>query len=353
MLQNLEDAVLLFDRSDKLLMAGNAVERYLGIGRWDLIGRSLDEVFPADTTLGALVQASTQLRRPIRDHLVAVDDAAPSEARVLLSVEVLGDSQNRVGTIVTIRDAEARLQIESQLQVSQRLSAISRIAGGVAHEIKNPLNAISVHLEILKGKLAGDITDDIDSIAVIGRELARLDRVVKTFLDFTRPVELQMSEVDLTVLANDVSALMRPQAERQKIKLDVDLQIERASIHGDRDLLLQAVLNVVTNGIEAMSATGGALAIKLAPVDDGFLFSIADTGPGIPPEARNKIFNLYFTTKQRGSGIGLAATFRIVQLHNATIEFASEVGNGTTFTFRFPAASRSPLDRAVQAGHQA
>ena len=353
MLQNLEDAVLLFDRSDKLLMAGTAVERYLGIGRWDLIGRSLDEVFPADTTLGALVQASTQLRRPIHDHLVAIDDAVPSEARVLLSVEVLGDSQNRIGTMVTIRDAETRLQIESQLQVSQRLSAISRIAGGVAHEIKNPLNAISVHLEILKGKLAGDITDDIDSIAVIGRELARLDRVVKTFLDFTRPVELQMSEVDLTALAHDVSALMRPQAERQNITVDVELETERATIHGDRDLLLQAVLNVVTNGIEAMSGAGGALSIKLKPFDGGFLFSIADTGPGIPPEARNKIFNLYFTTKQRGSGIGLAATFRIVQLHNATIEFASEVGHGTTFTFHFPAASRSPLDRAVQAGQQA
>jgi signal transduction histidine kinase len=255
--------------------------------------------------------------------------------------------------MVTIRDAETRLKIESQLQVSQRLAAIGRLTGGVAHEIKNPLNAISVHLEILKSKLAGvEVADDIDSIAVIGRELARLDRVVKTFLDFTKPVELHMAEVDLVPMLRELTLLVAPQADRLKIGVDVECGLDRGVIHGDRDLLSQAVLNVAMNGIEAMPR-GGRIRIQLSQEDDTYVLAVADEGDGIPANVRNKIFNLYFTTKERGSGIGLAATFRIVQLHNATIEFASEVGQGTTFTFRFPAASRITLDRAVQTAQRA
>jgi PAS domain S-box-containing protein len=337
LLERLEDGVLLFDRNNRLVMAGRAVERLIGISRWEAFGQPLETVLPPDTPLGALVQTAVQIRRPIREHLLeSRRDGVPRQP-LLVSVESLQDltGQDHFGAIVTIRDAESRLQVESQLQVSQRLSAISRITRGVAHEIKNPLNAISVHLEILRTELAAEGVDSHDSADVIGRELARLDRVVKTFLDFNRPLELRMREVDLVNLARDAAILVRPQAEQLNIEVVLDLKAEKAPVHGDQDLLVQALLNVVTNGVEAMKQ-GGRLEVRLSRDEGDWVLEVADQGPGIPPEVREKIFELYFTTKKGGSGIGLAMTFRVIQLHNATIDFTSEPGKGTTFVFRFP-----------------
>src|SRR5262249_48359292 len=153
---------------------------------------------------------------------------------------------------------------------------------------------------------------------IISQEIRRLDRVVKTFLDFTRPVDLSVEEVDLAELAREVVAFVRPQGAMQKVSLQFAAEPECIPIRGDRDLLKQAVLNVVVNGIESMR-NGGTLTVKTLLLADHALLTIQDEGPGIPESNRGKVFQLYFTTKEKGSGIGLAMTFRAVQLHNGTI----------------------------------
>jgi signal transduction histidine kinase len=173
---------------------------------------------------------------------------------------------------------------------------------------------------------------------IISREILRLDRVVKTFLDFTRPVELSLSEVSLHDLVGEIAELARPQAEASKIRLSVSENGDSADVRVDRDLVKQAFLNVVVNAIEAMPE-GGELRFESSTNHETAEIRISDTGPGIPPDLREKIFRLYFTTKKEGSGIGLAMTFRIVQLHDGTIDFTSEPGKGTTFFIRLPIAA--------------
>ena len=326
LLERLEEVVLLFDREDRLVMAGRAAERILGRGRWELMGRTLTDLFPPSSALGAAVRNSIELRQPLKDLPLTLESDVPAP-RVLVGVEILEafPDHQRIGTLITLRDAETRRQIQSQLDVSARLAAISRLTGGVAHEIKNPLQAITVHLEVLKSKLAGQYDYVGVEIETISREILRLDRVVKTFLDFTRPVDLKMRDIEMVSLARDVVSLVGPSAERQNVIIELDAEPAEIALHGDRDLLQQAVLNVVVNAVEAMKS-GGRLRIRIRRESGECCVTISDDGPGIPPEIHEKIFNLYFSTKGKGSGIGLAMTFRVIQLHNGTVDFASEAG---------------------------
>jgi signal transduction histidine kinase len=227
----------------------------------------------------------------------------------------------------------------SQFDVATRLAAISRISGGVAHEIKNPLNAISLRLDLLRAHAEAQQDGLIPEIDILSNEVRRLDRVVKTFLDFSRPLEVRFSDVDLGALAGEVANLMTPQARASGVEMHFEAPAEPALMRGDADLLKQAILNLVTNALEAMKTDGkgGSLRLKVDRAGDTVSVEISDSGPGIPPEVRDKVFQLYFTTKERGSGIGLAMTFRAVQLHNGTVDFTSELGRGTTFRLQFPA----------------
>jgi signal transduction histidine kinase len=232
-------------------------------------------------------------------------------------------------------------RMATQIDVGARLAAISRLTGGVAHEIKNPLNAIALRLDLLGAKLGAPDEDLVpkkelvNDIEILSKEVLRLDRVVKTFLDFSRPVEVHFLKLDLAELAREVCVLLSPQAKVAHVDLVFEASSEVAQMRGDADMLRQVILNLVTNAIEAMK-DGGKIVVKVAQETQAVVMDITDTGPGIDPKLRDRVFQLYFTTKTRGSGIGLAMTFRAVQMHNGTIDFASETGRGTTFHIQFP-----------------
>ena len=344
LLQDLEDAVFIFNRERRLVFASGSVEKFLGQERAGLPGTGMDDVFPPGTTLGLLIAQAAQTSRPVRNRRVPVTTLVPGTpgiAVVLLSVDLLetlpGTQYASSGILVRLRDPEAQRKIGRELQTADRLAAISRISGGVAHEVKNPLNAILLHVEVARAKLSRGDTEVGPQMDIISREILRLDRVVKTFLDFTRPVELNLSHVPLQELVGEVVELARPQAAAAGISIDVHQEAEGAEVRIDRDLLKQAVLNIVVNAMQAMPK-GGELHFESSVTEDTAEIRVSDTGPGIPQELRDKIFRLYFTTKQEGSGIGLAMTFRIVQLHDGTIDFTSEPEKGTTFFIRLPIA---------------
>jgi signal transduction histidine kinase len=236
---------------------------------------------------------------------------------------------------VRLRDPEAARQVGRQLQTADRLSAISRITSGVAHEVKNPLNAILMHVELARMKLARADTDVAPQMEIISREILRLDRVVKTFLDFTRPVELHPVEVALDSFVREIVDLAAPQAEAAGIRVSVNADTEAANIRVDRGPD-EAGHSECGGQRHSGHAAGGELRIECAVREEDAEIRISDTGVGIPPELRDKIFRLYYTTKPEGSGIGLAMTFRIVQLHDGAIDFTSEPGKGTTFILRLP-----------------
>jgi PAS domain S-box-containing protein len=346
LLQKLENAVLLFDPDGRLMVAGQAVHRLLGLDPEAMAGRTVEELFPGGDPIGAIVAEAAVQRKAIEGREVPVMHDGGEPSRILVSAEpLLGDADGKLmGVLATLRDAETRGQLEAQLDVAERLSAIGQLMRGVAHEIKNPLNAITLHLEVLRSRLDGEVPE----VTVIASEISRLDRVVKTFLDFNRPVEPRMRPLDLSELAREIFALVEPDAAARKVTVKLEAAPVKVKIHGDRDLLNQAALNVVMNGIEAMNQ-GGTLTISTRHSAKTCELCISDTGPGIPPEIRDKIFNLYFSTKQHGSGIGLAMTFRFVQLHNGKIEFTTEAGKGTTFKFLFPEAVSTPARQESEA----
>lgn len=341
LLNELEDAVLIFGRDRRLIAAAGAVEPFLSRPRGELLGLLMSDIFPPSTSLGLLLAQAMQIGRAIHNRRVPIERSGGAPVFIaLLSVEILegrGAVGPGAGVLIRLRDPEATRQIGRQLQTADRLSAISRLTGGVAHEVKNPLNAMMMHVELARMKLAHGDYDVTPQMDVISGEIMRLDRVVKTFLDFTRPVVLNLTDVPLETLVNEIADLARPQAQAAGIDIVVEQNREDVSITADADLLKQAFLNIVVNAIEAMP-DGGTLRMQSHVRGDDAEISIADTGPGISPEVKEKIYNLYFTTKEHGSGIGLAMTFRIVQLHDGTIDVVSEPGKGTTFVLRFPVA---------------
>jgi signal transduction histidine kinase len=325
LLARLEEAIFLFDSNARVIVCGEAVERLLRLRRADIAGMSMTELFPDNLPVGAALSAAVASKRPLSEAEVG---------RLILNLDFLPDG----AMLLRMRDAEGRQIVENQLNLSSRLAAINRLTGGVAHEIKNPLNSIALRLELLRSRVLPEVPEAAGELEVIAQEITRLDRVVRTFLDFTRPVEVRTATLDFARVVSELVELVRPEFEQHSVQIETTGLEESAPLRGDADLLKQALMNIMRNALEAMPQ-GGLLRVALRIENDETILDISDTGPGIPPEARERIFQLYYTTKQKGSGIGLAMTFRAVQLHNGGIEVGGEAGKGTTFRMRLPLAA--------------
>lgn len=330
----LTEGLLLFDIDDRLVLATPAVARFLGRAPEELAHRPASEIFATGHPLDTHLAEAFRIRQSLPWQMVELT-ADGEILRVEVSVQFVEEHGRKLASLVTFRDASTRAQIEHQIDATTKLAAIGRLTSGVAHEVKNPLNAMVLALEILKTRLGGDDARVKPQLDVLASEIRRLDRVVKTFLDFTRPVELRPSPTDLTGLVGEVFGLAEPQARQNNVKLVLSLNGSLPAVPIDRDLMKQALLNIVLNGCQAMPS-GGELRVTPRASPSDVTLEIADTGVGIPPEARERIFSLYFTTKAGGTGVGLAMAFRIVQLHNGNIDFSSEVNRGTTFRIVLP-----------------
>jgi signal transduction histidine kinase len=335
-LRQVESAILLFGPDGRLQIAGEASERLLARPRGELLGRPLSDLFPEWTGPGAALSKAIASRQWLRDHPVTLERSNMPPAKLLMTIEpVQYDEGAATGTLVMLRDAGSRNERRADSEIARRLVALSRLTSGVAHEIKNPLNAMMLHLEIAADKATRG-QDTTPELSIVKRELLRLDRVVKTLLDFHRPVEVQTVECRFGVLASEVAALIKPQADAQNVRVLLEDNAPEVRMLGDTALLKQSILNVAVNSLEAMR-TGGVLKFVTHLADNNeCVLTIEDTGAGIPPEIRDKIFNLYFTTKQSGSGIGLAMAYRIMQLHGGSITIDSDPGTGTACRLAIP-----------------
>lgn len=341
-MSNLQDGVMLFTRQDRVVMVSASMEKFLNKSRDRLMGETVEAIFADRPLLGAYVVEAFHQHRPIQTLELQADPATPGgEApRVELSLDFIEENGERIGAILTLRDAESVHRIEDELELSRRMAAVGRLTSGVAHEVKNPINAIVVHLELLRQKSPTLEPDTKRHMDVIGNEIRRLDRVVQTLVDFTRPMELRLAENDLARVLDDIVTLATPDAEKHNVHIEPHIAEHSLPVRIDVDLVKQALLNIMINGMQAM-ANGGTLRVSATRADNEAVVEITDQGGGIPPEIREKIFNLYFTTKSGGSGIGLPMSYRVMQLHNGSLDFDSIVGKGTTFRLRFPLAERA------------
>ena len=328
---NLQDGLMLFTHDARVVLVSASAERFVNRPRADMLGQHVSDVFSAGTRLGRLVLDSFELHHPITMREVETDSR-----RIQVSLDFIEERGQKIGALLTMRDSESVRKIEDEIELSRRLAAIGRLTSGVAHEVRNPINAIMVHLQIMREKLQEMDPESKRHMDVIGSEIQRLGRVVQTLLDFTKPVELRLSDSDVRRLIEEVAMLAGPEAARHGVMVQTDLPEYPLPVKVDADLVKQAVLNIANNGIQAMP-NGGRLLLSARLEDDTVQLDISDQGGGIPPEVGEKIFNLYFTTKKGGSGIGLAMSYRVLQLHNGSMSYDSRPGEGTTFHLRFPA----------------
>jgi len=333
----LEDGLLLFTRDARAVMISPAAEKFLGAPAGHFLGRRVTEIFPP----GHPLRDALRIESDELSEIAAETELETSEGprRVSVSVQAIQEDGERMGALVTLRDLDSLESINTQLQVSERLAALGRITAGVAHEVKNPLNSMRLWLENLKESLpAEQDSASRQAVQVLDKEIDRLDAVVKRFLDFTRPMDIRLEATQLADLLKEVLEIAKPQLQKSNIQLAQLLPIDVPEVYVDRALLKQAVLNLVLNAAEAMPG-GGQMRLVLSRRGEISLIAVGDTGKGIALEHRQKIFQLFFTTRPGGSGIGLASAFRIVQLHNGSIDFTSEVGRGTTFRIELPLAA--------------
>jgi signal transduction histidine kinase len=308
------------------------VESFLGRPRAELLGHTVHEVFDQRSLLGAALLEAFERRRPLLQR----EFEAAGGRRVKVSLDFVQERNSQIGALLIMRDAESVRRIGDEIEMSRRLSASGRLTRGVAHEVKNPINAIVLHLQLLRNKLAQQEPDTRRHMDIIDAEIRRLDRVVQTLVDFTRPRDLHLEEMDLRRLMEDVAQLAAPDAEQHGVTIRRHMPEQRLMVKVDVDLMKQALLNVVINGVQAMPQ-GGVLTISARRDVNSVIAEIRDEGAGIPQDMREKIFELYFTTKKDGSGIGLAQTYQILQWHYGSVDFESSDGVGTVFNFHIPA----------------
>lgn len=353
-MENLEDAVALFSPSGEVIFTNTAMKALLSEHRDHPAMRRLIE----QTLAGRRDTGPVAMHHDVGEHERNEDGSAPPE-RLLMS-HAIEDSEGRfIGAMLVARNLGYLSHVHSTLNYSRKLAALGRLMAGVAHEVKNPLNAMTIHLELLKQKLAkiaapvgatvgavgtpraglstapSDVAKHVD---VIGNEIRRLDEVVMGFLKFARPDELRLQPVRLADLVSDVITTIGPEADRNNVTVKVDVPAVSPEINADPGMLRQALLNLAINACHAMP-DGGTLRLACRATSRRKVeIDVEDTGVGIPPDDLGRIFDLYFTTKKKGSGIGLSMVYRIVQLHDGEVEVQSTPGAGTRFRLTFPQA---------------
>jgi signal transduction histidine kinase len=352
--EHLEDAVALFNQSGELSFSNPAMQPTLPA---DAIGRALQALLPTGHSYRTLVEetlATRTSRGPVQEG-----------ERLLMTHAISGVNGELVGVLLVDRNMAYLSRMQSTLAYSRKLVALGRLTAGIAHEVKNPLNAMMIHLELLRTKIrnaarepvavaagvvggsAGVSTeatrsvskvDALQHVEIIESEIRRLDEVVQGFLKFTRPEDLRLQPVDMRGVFDEIMPVLRPEAEANNVRVTVDCP-PHALVNGDAGMLRQAFLNLAINACQAMP-NGGSLRVSCAPASqDRVEIRLEDTGVGIPPDHLGKIFDLYFTTKDHGTGIGLSMVYRIIQLHDGEIEVQSTPGRGTTFKILLPKAN--------------
>jgi signal transduction histidine kinase len=370
--EHLEDAVALFNPSGELLFSNPAMQQKLPV---DAIGRALQGLLPEADPYRKILEetlATRTSRGPV--HLAGENpDSSNPESRIpnpgqgdvlLMTHAIEGTDGRLVGVLLVSRDLSYLSRMQSTIAYSRKLVALGRLTAGIAHEVKNPLNAMIIHLELLRTKIRRsamrkaepvavgglglaaarspertEADDALQHVEVIESEIRRLDEVVQGFLKFTRPEDLRLQPVRVKDVFDEIQPLMEPEAQKNNVRVQVDVPRDVPWVNGDAAMLRQVFLNLAINGCQAMP-NGGTLRLSCERASGNRVdVRVQDTGVGIPAEHLSKIFDLYFTTKDHGTGIGLSMVYRIVQLHDGDIEVESTKNRGTTFRVLLPRAN--------------
>ncbi len=335
-MESMSDGVLVTDREDKILMVNKSAERMLPFTTDELIEKSLEEAI-GDEEIREFFTANLRGLDRVLDREFTLGNGY---SRTLsLSIMPLVRQGWITGNVIHIEDVTEKRAREARLRRAESLAALTTLTAGVAHEIKNPLGSIGIHLELMKKEMSGKrqigTRKVMENLLIIKEEVDRLNRIVMDFLFTVRPMNAELSYDDLNRVVQELLEFMRFELAEAGIMLETELMKPSPQILMDERYMKQAVLNLLKNAISAMPA-GGKLRVQTLHQGNEVCLKISDTGEGIPEENMDKIFEPYFTTKDFGSGLGLTLVYKIVKEHLGDIEVNSKVGEGTTIALSFP-----------------
>lgn len=336
LVSHLEDPVLLLNTEREVLFANRACEELLGAPTAESLGCPLHEILPPDHPLAEMVGRAAETAEPVRGVRLTIEREGREADFLGSAFPVQEESGEPAGFVVLLEDLEAVEMVRALVRYGSQMTSLKRLAAGMVHELKNPLNSLALHVELLTQTLVDPGDDAERGLGVLAREIQRLDRLIEDFRRFSRPEQLSLEVLDLEELVSELSELVKPELDTAGIELKVESPDEPIEIDGDRERLRQALLNVVRNSIQAMP-DGGTLRICTSAEPPLFArLAVRDTGPGIPPEDLDRIFQLYYSKKPGGSGFGLFLVHRIVREHGGMVAAYSEVGEGTEIVFHLP-----------------
>jgi PAS domain S-box-containing protein len=339
-LASMEQGVVTTDNEARVTSINSGAVRLLGASE-ECVGHPLARLASAEVPLDGICRQVLGRHEPVRDRECAVQREGGTRL-LLASAHELKDTNGRaLGCVIHLRDVTERMRMKEQVWRLERLASLSTLASGLHHEIKNPLTALGIHVQLIEERLRDPNAPEPvgELLAVLKSEVRRLNGVLERFRDYASLPRLCLSPTDVPEVLDDVARLIRPQAEAQGVRMSLARDGKPPPrVPLDAEKFREAVLNLVVNALEAMPG-GGELLVGARSGDGALTVEVRDTGPGIPPEVLEQLFKPYVSTKPRGTGMGLAMVEKLVSQHGGRVTFQTGP-RGTTFQLSLPLSAR-------------
>ncbi len=330
-LENMSEAVIVIDDNKNISLFNKSAEKLFNQKSVAILGRSLSDLL--DGTFNFLVLTKTDAHQTFEKEI-----EINGEIKYLsFTLSTLNDPDtNQKKHTIVIKDLTETRRLEENAKRNEKLSAMGELASGVAHEIRNPINAIGMIAQRLnKEFIPQDNEKEYSEITLLLRnEVNRINKIITQFLNYAKPLDINPQQVEINSYLNEVYKLFETQAKQRSVYFNLKGN-DKFNVHIDADLIRQALLNIITNAFDAVKENG-VVSIGYYKQKKDLVIEISDDGIGISPEHQKKIFDLYYTTKKDGNGLGLSITQKIISQHKGSITLQSKVNNGTTFKIILP-----------------
>ena len=344
-LYSMTDGVVVLDEKHNIILLNKAAERLLPFKNGDVLERPLWDAL-ADSNFSNFFHTALVSQENIDDKEIAIQSGGTTRVLSCSMMPLVREGRIQGGLLHT-EDVTEKKGKEARLRRAENLAALTTLTAGVAHEIKNPLGSISIHIQLIQKAMnglpelrnSGKFETMQNYLDIVNEEVERLNGIIVDFLFAVRPMDMNLVGQNLNEMVRELFEFMHFELEEQGIRLVMNLEPELPELQLDVKYLKQALLNIVKNAISAMPE-GGTLTVLTEMRDGRVELSISDTGVGIPEENMAKIFEPYFTTRDFGSGLGLTLVYKIIKEHQGEINLHSREGEGTTFNITLPAPQK-------------